>query len=215
MARLKLKVLEQYLQEVEVFDNPKIKLEQYATMPHIASRMLHTMQACYGDIEGKLVADLGCGCGTLSAGAAMLGAGACVGFDVDNDALRIFQRNIDKLELCNVDLIQCDVRHLVETSFNKRFDTVVMNPPFGTKNNKGLDMQFLKMALHLASTAVYSLHKTSTREHVMLKAADWGVKAQVVAELRFDLPASYKFHKKQSVDVCVDFVRLWFPAKSK
>lgn len=38
-----------------------------------------------------------------------------------------------------------------------------MNPPFGTKNNEGIDMKFLETALKLSNNAVYSLHKTSTR----------------------------------------------------
>lgn len=42
-------------------------------------------------------------------------------------------------------------------------DTVVMNPPFGTRK-KGADMEFLSAAMKVASRAVYSLHKTSTRE---------------------------------------------------
>ena len=29
--------------------------------------------------------------------------------------------------------------------FQIRVDTVVMNPPFGTKHNKGLDMKFLQV----------------------------------------------------------------------
>lgn len=37
--------------------------------------MLYTIQSTFGDIEGKVVADLGCGCGVLSIGAAMLDAG--------------------------------------------------------------------------------------------------------------------------------------------
>ncbi len=43
------------------------------------------------------------------------------------------------------------------------FDTVVINPPFGTRI-KGADMQFLKIATELTNSTVYSLHKTSTRE---------------------------------------------------
>lgn len=43
------------------------------------------------------------------------------------------------------------------------FDTVIMNPPFGTKSNAGIDMKFLKRALKLSNNVVYSLHKTSTR----------------------------------------------------
>uniref|UniRef100_A0A8C9L7E2 Methyltransferase like 5 n=1 Tax=Pavo cristatus TaxID=9049 RepID=A0A8C9L7E2_PAVCR len=71
----------------------------------------------------------------------------------------------------------------------------------------GMDMIFLKAALQMAKTAVYSLHKTSTRQHVQKKADEWEVKMEVIAELRYDLPASYKFHKKKSVDIEVDFIR--------
>lgn len=92
----------------------------------------------------------------------------------------------------------------------KQFDTVIMNPPFGTKRH-GIDMEFLQMALHLANTTVYSLHKTSTRKHVLSKAEQWGAKGDVLAELRYDLPASYRFHRKQSVDIEVDFIRFSFP----
>ncbi|MEQ2240048.1 Methyltransferase-like protein 5 [Ilyodon furcidens] len=70
-----------------------------------------------------------------------------------------------------------------------------------------MDMKFLRAALTMSKTAVYSLHKTSTREHIQKKANDWGVKMEVIAELRYDLPASYKFHKKKSVDIQVDFLR--------
>ena len=38
-------------------------------------------------------------------------------------------------------------------------------------------------------------------------AEEWGVKLEVVAELKFDIPQMYKFHKKKSVDVEVDFLR--------
>jgi predicted RNA methylase len=215
MAGVKLKVLEEYLQEVDVFESPKVQLEQYATMPHIGARMLHTIQSSFGDIEGKLIADLGCGCGTLSVGAAMLGAGFCVGFEIDTDALSIFDSNVSEFELSNIDAIQCDIAKVMPTHWRKQFDTVIMNPPFGTKHNRGIDMKFLQAALDLATTSVYSLHKTSTREHIFTKAADWGVRAQVLAELRFDLPASYKFHKKQSVDIEVDFIRFWFQPSVK
>ena len=36
MARLKLKQLQSCLQDVDVFDTPKIMLEQYPTSAHIA-----------------------------------------------------------------------------------------------------------------------------------------------------------------------------------
>lgn len=198
---MKLKELESCLQEVDVFEDPKILLEQYPTSPHIAACMLYTIHNTFDDIAGKLVADLGCGCGVLSVGASMLDAGMCVGLDVDDDALDIFRRNVEEFELPNVEMIQCDLCELKDDAFSRRFDTVIMNPPFGTKHNQGMDMKFLRAALTMAETAVYSLHKTSTREHIEKKAKDWGVKMEVVAELRYDLPASYKFHKKKSVSL--------------
>ena len=82
-----------------------------------------------------------------------------------------------------------------------------MNPPFGTKHNAGIDMKFLDIATKLAKKSVYSLHKTSTRNHVLKKATQFGVKGKVVAELKYDLPQAYKFHKKASVDIEVDFIR--------
>jgi len=206
MARMKLKELESHLQEVEEFDSPKILLEQYPTRPHIAACMLHTMAATFDDIENKTIADLGCGCGVLSVGCVMLGAGFVTGFDVDGDALELCSENIADFEMDNLDLIHMDVKNIGEGWENK-FDTVIMNPPFGTKHNKGLDMVFLQTGISLATTAVYSLHKTSTREHILKKAKDWGVAAKVLAELRYDLPNTYKHHKKGSVDIEVDFIR--------
>jgi len=206
MARMKLKELESHLQQVEEFDTPKILLEQYPTRPHIAACMLHTMAATFGDIEGRTVADLGCGCGVLSLGCVMLGADFVTGFDIDPDALAIFQQNIEEFEMDNLELVNLDTRN-IGPDWKGRVDTVVMNPPFGTKHNKGLDLVFLEAGLEMASTAVYSLHKTSTRDHVLSKARSWGAEGKVLAELRYDLPATYKHHKKASVDICVDFIR--------
>lgn len=46
-------------------------------------------------------------------------------------------------------------------------DTVIMNPPFGTKNNQGVDVKFLRRGLQIAQRAVYSFHKSSTRKACM------------------------------------------------
>uniref|UniRef100_A0A3Q2I5V6 Methyltransferase 5, N6-adenosine n=1 Tax=Equus caballus TaxID=9796 RepID=A0A3Q2I5V6_HORSE len=45
----------------------------------------------------------------------------------------------------------------------------------------GTDMAFLKTALEMARTAVYSLHKSSTREHIQKKAAEWKIKIDIIA----------------------------------
>ncbi|ORX93497.1 S-adenosyl-L-methionine-dependent methyltransferase [Basidiobolus meristosporus CBS 931.73] len=211
---MKLKQLEGYLQEVAVFDNPKIQFEQYPTTPHLAARMLYTAQNSYEDIEDKAVGDFGCGCGILRyILISMHSTKYNVGFDIDPDALAITQENCEELEI-EMDLINIDLASQDEDllkRFRGKLDTILMNPPFGTKNNAGIDMVFLKRGIELANKAVYSLHKTSTREHIMKKAKEWGVTCQVVAELKFDVPAMYKFHKKKSVDIEVDFLRFEKP----
>ena len=68
-------------------------------------------------------------------------------------------------------------------------------------------MKFLQNALSIASNVVYSLHKTSTRNFILKKAKEWNSEAEVLAELHFDLPKTYKFHRKKSVDIDVDFIR--------
>jgi hypothetical protein len=87
-------------------------------------------------------------------------------------------------------------------------DTVITNPPFGTKHNAGMDLQFLRTAIRLARRAVYSFHKTSTRSFVMKTCQAWGLQVQVIAAMKFDIPQVYEFHKHKSVDVEVDLLRV-------
>ncbi|KAI2799032.1 hypothetical protein RDWZM_006773 [Blomia tropicalis] len=214
---MKLKELEMFLQDIEGFRQPKIQYEQYNTGHHIGARMLFSMNS-FDDIEHKSILDLGIGCGRLGIGCAFLGASYVLGIDIDSDALAQCAENCstirddseDESMLTNLDLIQgdiCDDQFC--SKLNQRFQVVVMNPPFGTKNNKGIDMLFLKRGIDVALESVYSLHKTSTREHILKKCADWRVKkVEILAQLRYDLPNSYVFHKKRSKDIEVDFYRI-------
>ncbi|KAL0842305.1 hypothetical protein ABMA28_014437 [Loxostege sticticalis] len=210
-AVMKLKTLQGHLQELKGFAEPKIKLEQYETPPHIAAVALYTIQTQFDALDGKLVLDAGCGPGTLGLGAAIMGAGAVTAMDIDEDALEILQENVNDMEITNIDALQCDFLSPDIFRLENYFDTVLMNPPFGTKNNSGIDMKFLQAALRLCSDTVYSLHKSSTRSHIQKKIKEWGVKGSVVAELRYDLPATYKFHKQQSRDIAVDLWRVYHP----
>lgn len=224
---MKLRDLESALEDVEPFDDPVAELEQYPTSAHLAARMVH-VAAANGDIEDKQVFDFGCGCCVLGIGAALAGAGSVVGVDIDQSALEIASKNVADMEVSGaVDLVRADVSTLwrplsrdVEASSNARLsdcrssggvagmvDTVVMNPPFGTKR-KGIDICFLQIAVQHARGAVYSLHKSSTRNFVEKKARSWGTVPQVLAQMRFDIPAMYHFHQRASVDVEVDLWRL-------
>ena len=207
------------------FSDPKITLEQYPTDTKTTSELIHMIQAQYGDIEGRMVADLGCGVGVLTIGAALLGAGYVLGIDIDQDALDVCRENVEIFdeEYKTIDLLQYDVTKLYDESvdssqrdgascthvhrFYKCFDTVIMNPPFGTKYNEGIDMKFVKTALAMAKNSVYSFHKTSTRSFIEKKAKDWNVGVTVEGQVRFLVKNMYKCHKSKSVDIEVDFVR--------
>lgn len=118
-----------------------------------------------------------------SIAASMMGAHHIVGVDCDQDALDLAWVNMKKLEIDNLDLIKCDlnggllklgINGMTFTFYHKKshscgpsllvleFDTIIMNPPFGTRNT-GIDSIFLLNAMRISSV-VYSLHKTSTRE---------------------------------------------------
>ncbi|KAM3963052.1 methyltransferase like 5 [Aphomia sociella] len=210
-AVMKLKTLQGYLQDLKGFSEPKIELEQYETPPHIAAIAIYNIQTQFESIEGKSILDAGCGPGSLTIGAALLGAATVTAVDIDYDALEVFRDNVDDMEVTNVDAVQCDFLESQFCRLENYFDTVVMNPPFGTKNNAGIDMKFLHRGLELSSDSVYSLHKSSTRSHIQKKIKEWGVKGTVIAELRYDLPATYKFHRQQSRDIAVDLWRLYHP----
>lgn len=66
------------------------------------------MQTQFKALENRLVLDAGCGTGTLSLGAAMLGAGIVTAVDIDKDALEVFQENVEEMDLTNINAIQCD-----------------------------------------------------------------------------------------------------------
>ena len=122
----------------------------------------------------------------------------------------IEQSNGPLVELFNGDVL--DEMFLNSSIAQKgTISTILMNPPFGTKNNAGIDVSFLKAGLSLVQSnplrAIYSMHKTSTREYLKKKAETWKCSFTVIAEMKFDLPAKYDFHKKDNVTIQVDLLR--------
>ena len=206
---MKLKQLEQELQKIPPFLNPKIEFEQYPTTAHLAAHMLFTADS-FEDLHDKTVLDLGVGCGMLTIGSIIMGASSNIGVDIDSSALEQTKTNLDDFG-AECTLIQGNIQDLMEKNASEIHhlvsDTVVMNPPFGTKK-KGADMDFLRFAARVARNAIYTLHKTSTREHVLRVGESLGLKnGKVIAELEYDLPNTYKFHKKKNVAIQVDFIR--------
>lgn len=112
--------------------------------------------------------------------------------------------------------MRCDVRQLAAAASQPRLraDTVIMNPPFGTRQ-KGVDMEFLRAAFKLSRHSVYSLHKTSTRDFIGRAARRelGAASAEVLAQLRYDLPATFAFHRAKSKDIEVDLWRFEVPRR--
>mmetsp|Transcript_42071 Transcript_42071/g.61900 ORF Transcript_42071/g.61900 Transcript_42071/m.61900 type:complete len:236 (-) Transcript_42071:132-839(-) len=202
---MKLKQLESYLSQVAPFENPQYELEQYPTSAHLASRMIFTAANSFEDIVDKHVLDLGTGTAMLGIASVIMGAGHVLGIDVDPGALATAAENLRVVEAEEeMELLHSNVEHISLRPGS--FDTVVMNPPFGTRTS-GADTMFLNKAFEVATHAVYSMHKSSTREFVLAQGASKGFRGEVLAELRFDVPKMYAFHKKKSVDIEVDLVR--------
>ncbi|XP_026724686.1 methyltransferase-like protein 5 [Trichoplusia ni] len=210
-AIMKLKTLEGHLEGLNGFTEPKVQLEQYETPAHLAATALYTIQTQFESIENSIVLDAGCGPGIWGIGAALLGASFVTAVDVDEHALNVFRENVDDMEITNIDAIQCDFLESSVCQWEGYYDTVLMNPPFGTKNNSGIDMQFLRMGTFLSCDSVYSLHKSSTRKHIEKKVKDWGMKGSVIAQMKYNLSQTYRFHKQHSMDIAVDIWRVYHP----
>uniref|UniRef100_A0A7S3JT13 Methyltransferase small domain-containing protein n=1 Tax=Aureoumbra lagunensis TaxID=44058 RepID=A0A7S3JT13_9STRA len=206
---MRLWELESALGELEaVFENGKIELEQYPTSAHLAARIVHVADSTFDDIQNKNIVDLGTGTAVLACACALSGAGHVLGIDIDVDALAMAEKNREKINAQDtIDFVCADIHKSLPLQ-TKRAHTCIQNPPFGTRL-KGADVIFVKAAIASVTCAVYSLHKTSTRDFILANANNWGAKggAAVLAELVFDIPKLYDFHTKQSADIRVDLIR--------
>jgi len=188
------------LQSVKGHPEPKLALEQYTIPAELASEVL--FEACYvhGDIEGKTVADLGTGTGRLALGAAMLGAEYVAGVDVDRKALGAALENSKQLGL-EVDWILGKIEVL-----KGPVDTVLMNPPFGTRTPH-TDLRFLETALRLGNVT-YSIHKSSTRGFLHRWLQEKGSRFEILMETKMEIPHQFPFHRRKRSSVDVDVYRI-------
>jgi putative methylase len=148
-----------------------------------------------GDIEGKAVLDLGCGTGILGIGAKLLGAEKVVGVEIDEKALAQARSNCVKAGV-EMELLQMDVSEL-----QGKFDTVVMNPPFGSQNRHA-DRPFLEKATECAE-CIYTLHLTDTLDFLAKLISARGFAIEDRKRFKFDIPHTFAFHRKmrKSFDV--------------
>jgi putative methylase len=175
-------------------------LEQYTIPADLAAEILFTACYVHDDIQGKQVLDLGTGTGRLALGASILGANYVVGVDVDAPSLRTASMAA-KLLRADVDFLLADIETL-----RGSVDTVLMNPPFGTKRPHA-DLQFLQCALQRGDV-VYSIHKSSTREFLEQWLKARGLTPQRISATKMDIPHQFRFHRKPRRSVEVDAVRI-------
>jgi len=143
------------LSKLKTFSNPKMMLEQYATDSNAAGDFLWNAYLLK-DIEDKVIADLGAGTGILSIGCTLLGAKKIFAVEKDIDALEILKENTDDE---TIEIVHGDVRN-----FKEKVDTVIMNPPFGTKERKA-DKKFVETAMKCTNT-IYYLGKVEAKPFI-------------------------------------------------
>ena len=168
------------------FENPKPELEQYSTPVDIAIDFVKKVNS-RGLLEGK-VADLGCGTGRLAIGAAMLGANV-TGFEIDQDALNM-ATDYSKGKNLNINWICGAVENITE-----EFDTVIMNPPFGSQR-PGADRIFLEKALEI-SNHIWTIHIANTRDFIEKLVEKKGGEIEMRYEFDFPISRSMPFHSKE------------------
>jgi putative methylase len=181
------------LSKLKIFAKPKPELEQYPTESEIAAEIVWFARM-KGDISGKVIVDLGCGTGLLGIAALSLGAKLVYFVDIDKEALKIAEQNLDfiddKLQK-KAKFIQSDV-----TEFQAQdVDVVLQNPPFGVQV-KHADFIFLEAAFKLAPV-IYTFHKLETRKFIDDKAAKNSYKTTHFWTFDWPLKMTMEHHKKR------------------
>jgi len=188
------------IQKVNPHPKPSVALEQYTIPADLAAEILFTACFAYNDIQEKCVLDLGTGTGRLALGASILGAKTVVGVDIDALSIRAAAQSAKVLRE-EVSWVVGDIG-IIRGSF----DTVVMNPPFGTKQPH-TDIEFLQCAQNLASVT-YSIHKSSTRKFLGHWLEKQALKGERIMNTKMAIPHQFSFHRKAKRFVEVDVFRI-------
>ena len=199
---MKQRELEITLQGLEGFTNARPDLEQYPTPARIAADVLYTAHG-FGDIAGKRVIDLGCGPGIFSIGACLLGACSVTGLDTDAEALKTAAGNA-RMAGCEVEYVCAPVEKA-----EGKFDTCIMNPPFGSQNRHA-DLPFLEKAMEIAHV-VYSIHNSGTIGHLSRKIVNNGWIIDAEKNYSFEIRHTFSFHTKEKAMFDVTLIRIVRP----
>ena len=195
------------LSKLKVFESPKVRQEQYPTDSEIAASVLWNAYIL-GDLEGKVIADLGCGTGILGIGALLLGAKKVFFIEVDKKALETAKMSFLKVKSETSSLGAKFMLGDIKDIDLPKADVVIQNPPFGTKV-KHSDALFVEKALEIAPIA-YSFHKSESLAFFEGFAAKKDAKITHNWGFKFPIKAAFEFHRRQihRIDVsCFRFER--------
>ncbi len=188
------------LQSIGSHPTPKVRFEQYTIPADLAAEILFRARYEFGDIQGKSVVDLGTGTGRLALGASMLGATYTVGVELDPESLESASAMSKRLGI-EVDWLLADIRTL-----RGLVDTVVMNPPFGTKRPH-VDIEFLQVALRIGKV-IYSIHKSATRSYINNWLSEHASRGNLIITTKMEISHQFSFHTKRKSSVDVDVYRI-------
>jgi putative methylase len=193
MQKNKLSIL---LSKLNTFEKPSLELEQYATPGSIAADIIWNA-FMNKDIEHKIIADFACGPGVLGIACLALGAKKVYFVDLSKEALDTAKLNVEYAEKelgtkFDAEFLLSDIADI-----NVKADTVIQNPPFGTKKEHA-DRTFLVKAFETADV-VYSFHKTSTKLFVEAVAKDSRFGITNIYPYDFPIKHAHKFHTKPVV----------------
>jgi putative methylase len=191
--------LEIQLAKLKTLETPNLRLEQYPVSPEAAAELLYMAGFEHDDLKGRVI-DLGTGTGRLAIGAALMGAKQVVGIDVDSRALELARRNAETVGI-QVEWVESDIDHV-----DGMFDTVIMNPPYGTRNVHA-DTRFLDKAFQIARVT-YSIHKSSTREFLIKYVQKSKRRIDEARSLKMKIPHLFDFHNRKWSSVEVDICRV-------
>lgn len=191
--------LEIQIEKLKTLQTPRLGLEQYPVSSRVAAELLYMAGFEHNDLRGATI-DLGTGTGRLAIGAALMGSPKVVGVDLDGRSIVVAKENGASASV-QVEWIVSDI-----VGVEGRFDSVLMNPPYGTRTPH-LDIKFLDRAFELAPI-VYSIHKSSTRDYLKRAIAGRGREIDEIRGMDLDIPHLFPFHQKNRKNVQVDLYRI-------
>jgi putative methylase len=184
--------------------NPKLGWEQYPISTKSAAEILFIIDNLFNEIKSMRIADLGCGSGRLSIGAALLGANHIVAVDIDLESITQLKTTISKYHLADkISPVAAEI-----SALRGQLDIVIQNPPFGIIKRYS-DRKFIVKALQIAPV-VYSLHKAHEKTRYFIKRFVEKNNGEVthIFNMEMRIPHTFKHHRKRIYPINVDLYRM-------